>query len=180
MTNQELIKNIEWRISQTSVGPSTVRNQGSKGVVKNCRKYLSDIKSEEFFNSLRNKEFSDFLNFHTERLITDLPTNAQRWGIARKVLNIYFRGLIYNKFICDHYGSDLNNLKRSDILSQMEVPLDSYSAKELRKKFPDLPKWTTIKELTPEKSELFQLKAKEYGKEEEIAPVHLDLIFWRQ
>ena len=83
--------------------------------------------------------------------------------------------------ICRDYLEIPFDLKKNGkVLSQLEVPLDKDVALCLMKLFPDLPKWQSIKNLTPSESNQYQAKAKHYAEKLKIPRIHLDLEFWRK
>jgi hypothetical protein len=119
------------------------------------------------------------LNRATGRLQALLPGQAGSWGLARKCLNIFLRDSFYNAYL----RSDFELTKAEQ---WYEVPLDSNVAKGLQQRagkarpVVPLPKWTSIKALSPANSQRFQDFASTLAREEGLpARVHLDLIFWR-
>jgi hypothetical protein len=65
------------------------------------------------------------LNRWTEELRKKLPKKANKWGTARKAINVFMIQVFLNRYLSKEY--DLEKLK--DIL---ETPLDSQATKELR------------------------------------------------
>jgi hypothetical protein len=62
----------------------------------------------------------------------------------------------------------------------MEVPLDKEVANGIiRDCQNEIPKWTNIRRLTPEISELFQEQTDIIANQKGTARVNLDLIYWR-
>jgi hypothetical protein len=187
MTKDEFIAKIHERIANTAVGGSALRNQGVSGIVDASRTYfLSSVHLNEFFDGLKQQDsFKSFLNKHTTGLIGKFKklengNQNQLWGAARKGLNLFLRDLVYNKFIAEKYGLSSDFLTLNRQIDYLEVPLDSFVGNEIfARSNKQIPKWTSIKELTPQKSELYQEKAQQIAIEEGIARVHLDLIFWR-
>ncbi|HEY9707785.1 MAG TPA: hypothetical protein V6D48_06230, partial [Oculatellaceae cyanobacterium] len=121
--NDEYIALLQRRIASTSVGPSTARGMGPRGTIKAARQFLADLD----LRRLRKRSQSSFaavLDSMTDELIAALPRKSQHWGSARKFLNIFLRGVIYNRYLCDHYS-----LYRLE--PWLEIPLDSHVAKGL-------------------------------------------------
>ena len=138
MTPEKFIDKIHARIAITAVGGSALRNQGVSGIVDASRDYFSNaLPLAEFFDSLKQQDsFRSFLNRHTTELVARFnePKNGnkdQLWGAARKWLNLFFRDLVYNKFIAEEYGlsSDFHILNRQ--IEYLEVPLDSFVGNEI-------------------------------------------------
>ncbi len=180
MDKKEFIKNIHKRVAQTAVGPSAIRNQGAKGLINICRAYFENsINLKEFRNHLTTKHYIDYLDELTIDLLNKFPKEGQSWGAARKALNLFFRDVVYNKYMADYL--ELPNDLEANLatLVNLEVPLDRDVATGLTAFYPDLPKWNTIKSLNPDLSKLYQDKALILSYEKGIARIHLDLLFWR-
>lgn len=182
MTYEEYIRKIHKRIAIVAVGGSALRNQGDSGLVGIARSYFeNEIVLDDLFDCLQNKPlFDNFLNKHTKELVNRFPEKGKSWGAARKGLNLFFRDLVYNKFIAEKYKLSVNFQQFNDQIKHLEVPLDSYVANELYgKSQKKLPRWISIKELQHKKSEEYQAFALDYANELDIARVNLDLLFWQ-
>jgi hypothetical protein len=171
--NQELIDRLVERTADLAIGASTVRNQGAVGVVRAARRTLRRLDLASYRISGVSR-FGDLLDRDTEKIRRALPMGARHWGTARKCLNIFLRDILYNHFLSNHFG-----FSRFEPL--LEVPLDGHVAQGLfnDKGADSLPRWRTIKSLTPELSEKFQSVAASVAKRKQTHPVHLDLIYWR-
>ncbi len=172
----KLIDALHRRIASTSVGPSTARGMGPKGTIEAARKYLAELKLNDFRRPTE-REFQTTLDRATERLVKHLPRGAKNWGAARKFLNIFLRGVVYDRFLCEHY--DLYGIEK-----WLELPLDSHAAqglcgerggKILHKEY----RWTTVIGLTEEKSRKYQEFANGIAKMKKTHRVHLDILYWR-
>lgn len=182
MNHDDFLKQVHRRIAIVSVGGSAIRNQGAAGLVDIARFYFENsISLDHFFVCLRDQgSFKQFLDYHTDQLVEEFPKGGKSWGAARKGLNLFFRDLVYNKFIAEKYGLARNFDKFNEEVKQLEVPLDSYVAQGLfQQSNKKLPRWISIKELKTEKSEQYQTFAVEYANELKIARVNLDLLFWQ-
>jgi hypothetical protein len=171
---EQYIKWLHYRIAGLAIGRSTLRNQGAPGVIAGARRFLRTVKLEKFCVGTSN-DFKKVLDNQTEELRKQLPRGTQNWGTARKELNIFLRDILYNRHLCKHY-------RISHIEKWLEVPLDSYVVKGLTKDNPRtdrLPRWSSIKRLTPETSEAYQKVAQIVAKKEGVVPVHLDIKYWR-
>lgn len=147
-------------------------------MIPNARRFLKEVNLQEF--KVRNEKlFRERLDAATETLAAQFPKGArENWGAARKVLNIFLRDILYNRYLCSHFGFD-------DVEQWLEVPLDGHVAKGLledskKSKLPKLPPWPRIIRLTSEVSGCYQEAARRIAAQEQIAPVHLDLIYWRR
>jgi len=72
------------------------------------------------------RTFENELDRATEGLRRVLPRDAQHWGLARKVLNIFLRDCLYTSYLCEAF-----QLTRIEI--SLNYPLDSITAKKLRR-----------------------------------------------
>lgn len=182
--SREIIQAVHRRLAQVSISASTLRNQGGPGIIEICRNYLyEEIRLEQFFLRLHSKtKFNNFLNLHTERLIEafNLGDTQEGWGAARKALNLFFRELVYNKILCDHFHMP-KNVKSYDLLiTYLEIPLDRHVAEGVFDEFTGtLPKWQSIKVLRQDVSEVYQQAANSIAQGKGIPRIHLDLLYWR-
>jgi hypothetical protein len=159
-------------IAITTIGPSTLRNQGSKGVIKAAQKYVASI-DIRIFRAKDEAAFLEVLDQETENLRRALPEGAQNWGAARKALNLFLRDVCYNRFLCEIHG-----LAQAE--DWMEIPLDSLISASLKRKSMrgQLPAWPGLNRLTPEVSSKFQAFARQVAMERRISRVHLDMRLW--
>jgi hypothetical protein len=159
-------------IAITTVGPSALRNQGSKGVIKAAQKYLASM-DIGVFRARDEAAFCKALDQETENLRRALPRGAQNWGAARKALNLFLRDACYNRFLCERHG-----LAQAE--DWMEIPLDSLIAASLKRKGTRgrLPHWPGLTGLTPDVSSKFQASAKQVALAQGVSRVHLDMRLW--
>ena len=171
--NKELLNLLHTRVANTSVGASTARGMGPKGTVKAASDYLARLDLRRF-SVQSEKEFRRLLNRVTRAYIKKLPAGAQRWGPARKFLNIFLRDVTYNKYLCSAYGLE-------HIEPWLEVPLDSHVANGLWKEDggKDLPRWKTVIGLDARMSNKYQQFAANVAAKKGIFRVHLDIYYWR-
>jgi hypothetical protein len=172
MTKKDFLAAIQSRTARVAIGASTARGRGSKGAVRAARRFLARLRLAGF--GVRNRpRFETRLNRATTRLVAALPRRARRWGLARKFLNIFLRDCLYTKYL-----ADANGLDRVEEL--LELPLDSITAKELRKAAGrgQLPRWPGVRKLTKGTSARYQAVALEEAQKEKIARVHLDAKYW--
>lgn len=182
MNESEFIDNIIGRLSNISVGASALRNQGAPGIVEAARVYFrEEIELAKLFKALSTSTgYRKFLDTHTSNLLKTFPSKGKSWGAARKGLNLYFREVVYNKFISDYYGLPKSMDKYNFAIAFLEVPLDFDVATGIRNDAKEkLPKWKSIRELDKSTSDLYQKAAMEIAKEEGVARIHLDLKYWR-
>ena len=166
------IDSIQRYIAYVSVGASTVRGLRTKGVVAAARDALRKVDLSRYAETDKNT-FGKILDLDTNRVKRKLPENAQHWGVARKVLNIFLRGCLYNVYLNKHY-------KLSKLESYFEIPLDSLTANGIRDATTAKPKprWPGVKHVNAEINKTFQKLASEIANEKDTYPVHLDAIFW--
>lgn len=181
MKDSTFLLQIHKRISIISVGASALRNQGASGIIKIARDYFFQIDIDEFVRALETKcTYNLFLNEHTEGLISNFPENGKSWGAARKGLNLFFREIAYNKFFSDYYDFPRDFVEFNEKFNFLEVPLDRDVALSIYNETDMiLPKWKSIKTLTQESSDLYQVAANKIAESEKTARVNLDLKYWR-
>ena len=97
---------------------------GPKGTIEVARQYLASLDLQRF-SVKTEREFRVVLNRTTRAYLTKLPAEGRHWGAARKFLNIFLRGVVYDRFLCEEY--DLYRIE-----PWLEVPLDSHVAKGLK------------------------------------------------
>jgi hypothetical protein len=172
--NEELINLLKHRIAEGAIGPSALRNQGDSGVLSSARRFL---KSMDLFDFSVNSErkFKTVLDGHTNRLKRSFPKEARHWGAARKALNLFLRDVLYNRYVSRYYGF-------RGVEKWLEIPLDSYTAKAIRKRYgaKNLPAWKGIKHLEPEVSQVYQDAANRLASGHGFGRVHLDILYWRE
>jgi len=161
-------------IAVTTVGPSALRKQGARGVLKTAQDYLGSTDLYRF-RAADEAGFLRALDDATEELRSAFPCGAQNWGAARKALNLFLRDICYNRFLYDKLEG------ASDPEDWMEIPLDNLVAKALgrRSRRGELPRWPGLKGLTAKVSSEFQAFAKRVATEEGISRVHLDMQLWK-
>jgi hypothetical protein len=83
------------------------------------------------------------------------------------------RDCFYSTYLCDPF-------KLSKAEQLFEIPLDSITAKSLRKGMGrgKLPQWPGVKRVTPELNADYQSAATELAAERDVARVHLDALWW--
>jgi hypothetical protein len=177
MNEDEFLKVIHRKVAQTSVGPSAIRNQGASGLVSICREYFEEsIELNQFSEKLKTDNYLAYLDQLTSDLLDRFPPSGKSWGAARKGLNLFFRDVVYNQYLSEHF----NISKEIVDLNKLEVPLDKDVGTGLNLEYKDLSNWKTIKDLNAQQSKCFQDKALILAEKEGIARVHLDLKFWRK
>jgi hypothetical protein len=163
------IERVQWFEASISIGASTARGMRG-GTVAAGRKFLRHLNLRKL--PTEERAFQRHLEAKTNELSDELPCKS--WGAARKFLNIFLRGALYNRFLCKEFG--LVSLERF-----LEVPLDKSVANGLRaeKGGECLPAFHTIIRLAREESAQYQEFALQVAKEKRCKRVHLDLWYWR-
>lgn len=171
MTSKELLKAIQSRTARIAVGASTVRGKGNAGTVSAARLFFNNLNLRLF--QIPKEKFPTVLDHETLRLQDALPSNAQHWGISRKLLNIFLRDCFYSLILNTQY-------MLQDLEHVLELPLDGITAQALKMSATHgaLPSWTGVKHLTPENSNAYQQAATEEANKKGIARVHLDAVRW--
>jgi len=171
MPSDDLLRAIQSRAARIAVGASTVRGRGHTGTVLAARTHFSKMDLGVF--GVAPGRFRAVLDRETLQLQSALPKAARRWGIARKLLNIFLRDCFYTGQLSEAY-------RLAKLEGELEIPLDSITAKALKQTMGRgaLPQWPGVKHLTPELSEVFQTAALEEAEQRGIARVHLDAVWW--
>lgn len=173
--NDNFIKLIHKREATISIGPSTARGMGPKGTINAAQEFLRRIDFEQLSNIDTKVTFAIALDNLTKDFKGSLPVGGQHWGSARKFLNIFLRGALYNRYLCEQY-----DLLRFE--PWLEVPLDSHVATglHLEKGSDALPRWRTVIGLLSEENQAYQNFAEEIAQANDTYRVHLDLLYWRR
>jgi hypothetical protein len=170
---RDLLLAFQARAARGALGASTMRSAGAKGVVRAGRAFLSEVDLRAF-RTPNPSRFRAALDDATDGLVRAFPREARHWGLARKGLNIFLRDCLTNVYLRDAYS-----LQVAEPL--YEVPLDTVTGTTLYQLAGgSLPRWGTVRDLTPEVSDAFQAVALRIAEERGIARVHLDAIWWGQ
>ena len=169
-------KDYVLRIAKTSIGSSTLRGHPQK-TISTVRNFLKDIDLMDFQSS-GELDFNKVLDKHTMqlcKLIQELDKKSSYWGSARKALNLFLGDVAYHAILRKDFSFDL-------VEKYLEVPLDSQVANRLffvaQERNIKLPRWETIKGLTPENSAKYQSFASLYAKELRCTRIQLDVLLW--
>lgn len=163
---------IQHRTSRVAVSASAARGQGAPGLVLAAREFLAAVPLSQFSVSDAAK-FRRRLDRTTRELVESMPRRARKWGVARKLLNIFLRDALYTSYLADAF-----RLQR--IESFLEVPLDSITARCIRADSPrgTTPRWFGVRNLTMADSDRFQASATTLARPYRVARVHLDAMWW--
>lgn len=165
-------KTLQRFVAVESIGVSAMRGQIT-GTMHAAQNYCAALDLSKYSN-LTESEFKSKLNEDTEGMLDAFGFDRFRpWGTARKAINLFFRGALYNKYLSEKY-----NL--TSIEPYLEIPLDSAVAKGLIKRDTNrvLPNWYGLSYLIKEDGEKYQLVALGEAKKEGINRVHLDMFLW--
>jgi hypothetical protein len=169
--DKNILRAIQHHAARAAIGSSSMRGAGSAGVVMRSREFLGDLQLRQFGTSRRNR-FAASLDSATRELQQKLPKGAQRWGLARKALNLFLRNCLYTCYLREEYRLD-----RAEAF--FEVPLDSITGKHLVvASGGELPRWRTVRGLTPAASAQYQTFAALLAAHRGHARVHLDALWW--
>ena len=167
----KMLQPLQARVARSALGPSSMRGAGNKGVAAAGREYLVHLDLRAF--GVRSPErFSSVLDHATKGLVGAFPKAARHWGLARKGLNIFLRECLYTIYLREAYRLD-----RAE--AHFEVPLDSITGNELYLASGGrLPRWQSVRGLSPDVSQAFQEVAAHVAARRRIARVHLDALWW--
>lgn len=157
-------------VANISISGSTLRNQGAPGVVTAARSFLATLDLNEL-TRMNPPRYHDWLNERTDELMERLPDRAQRWGTARKAINVFMVQAFLNKHLRDKFMlGRLGNM--------LETPLDSKAASGLRQHEPRLPRWNSIQGLSEQDSACYQRVAATLATQLRIPRACLDMTLW--
>jgi hypothetical protein len=168
-----LARAIQSWVARVAVGPSTIRGY-PKGTVEVARRFLRELRLRRFSNDDATR-FGKELDRVTLELLAALPRRARRWGLARKMLNLYLRDCVYNAHLRAEYR--LGRLE-----GYCELPLDSVTAMQLRRVTHgrNLPRWPGVGALHPGVSAQYQAAATQVARARRVRRVHLDVFWWSE
>ena len=177
MDKNNFISKVPQFVAIESVGVSALRGQG-KGVLGETRNYLGKLDLRSLRDIKTKDQFIRWLDIHTEKIMGRLPVKNRPWGAARKAINLFLRGCLYNQYLCKEY-----NLRKYE--KWMEIPLDRVVVKGLLKEVEDkklnkkMPPWEGLKHLKKETSDKYQEIAELIALQNHLkARIHLDIILW--
>jgi len=149
MPKREFVKVIQQYVAIASVGVSAVRGQ-APGTRWAAVAYLAQIDLGRLPRHARGR-YAQWLDARTGDLRDRLPGRNKPWGVARKAMNLFMRGCLYNHYLRKEYGL-------AKVEPWLEIPLDSVTAKALKKHAGRgaLPRWPGLKRLTPRVNRAFQ------------------------
>jgi len=166
-----LINALTSRVARIAVGPSVVR-RSPEGTVSAARALLRAVDLSEFGTS-DAETFAAALDKWTNAMKRSLPGHA-RWGLARKLVNIFLRDAVYNVHLRSAYRLD-----RCESLC--ELPMDSIVAHQLSSaSIKKMPKWEGVNALGRPENALFQNAASEVAATVGVHRLHLDSFWWSQ
>jgi hypothetical protein len=170
--NRQFLENLQRFTADAMISPSALRNVGAPGVMAIAQAYLAKLPLRGL-SRLNGAQYQAWLDNHTETLRMSFPDSAQKWGAARKALNIFMRTAAYTLPLAAKY-----DLER--VLPYLEVPLDKDVATALRNtsEGQELPRWVSIVSLTPEHSRLYQGAASRVAPSKRVHRADLDVYYW--
>ncbi len=170
----DLIDCLQARTAMLAIGRSTLRNQGTPGMVAAARRSLRNV-DLSLFSVGTSEQFMAVLDGQTNLLASQFPDGGRdNWGAARKSLNIFLRDVFYCRPLCEHY-------KFAALEPWLEVPLDSNVHKGLLSDATNaVMSWPGVKALTPAVSSQLQSTASAVAAPLGVARVHLDVRYWRR
>ena len=154
-------------------GSGSSRNMGPPGLVKCVREFFRHMDLAAVSRAGRSG-YPRRLDRLTRQLCRRMPGDGPKWGPARKFLNLFLRDAVYDYQLRRAY-------RLRELEKVLELPLDSHVGHRLREEEEGrhLPRWHSVKHLTPEESAEFQAVAARVAKRKRIYRIHLDLSYWR-
>jgi hypothetical protein len=170
--NPEFLAQLQRFTASAMITPSALRNVGAPGVVHCAQDFLAALSLRDLAG-LNGERYRAWLDDQTERLRTRFPADAQKWGAARKAVNIFVRTAGYTTPLAEAYHL-------APLLPLLEVPLDKDVATALGRtpEGADLPAWVSIVSLTAERSRMYQDVASAVARRMNVHRADLDVYYW--
>jgi hypothetical protein len=170
--DQVFLKDVQNFIAN-SFNASIIRGMAGKGALAQIQSFLKRIDLAQI-SKCDPAQYRDKLDSLTDELLAALPApDREKWGMARKCLNLFFRDAFYN-----FYLRSAHNLQKLE--AEFEIPLDGQVGKKLNKENPKLPRWKSVIGLRANQSAAYQAAALEIAKNNKTHRVHLDVKYWRR
>jgi len=181
MSAEPFLRALRSQLARAATGSSAVRGKGNAGVAAAARRYLAQLDLAKLATD--PEAFPTLLDQRTSSLLKAFKGEArQRWGLARKLINLFLRDAVSNVHLRKAYHL-------AALETRLELPLDRESASrlgsayaELRKRdplLPKLPRWHGVSKLRPDASREYQSAAVQVARNRQLrARVHLDAFFW--
>lgn len=136
MDETESLREQRQRAARLAVPPSATRNQGGPGIVEASRDFLSGLDTAPFSKG-DCEGVRRALGEATNELESALREKGRRWGLARKLLDIFLRDALYRAIL--RRPSDLAWVDTCLV----EMPRDSITAGRIKEETPprSLPAW---------------------------------------
>ena len=164
---------IQEYVANIAIGASSLRNQGAPGVIDAARQFLAGLPLRHL-KGIEPSRYGKWLDKATYELQASFPDGAKdKWGAARKAINIFMCHAQMNRELSSEYELDR-------LAEAMETPLDKLSATKLCEWAAGrrLPRWLGVGSLTPEVSRAYQDFALEIAKQKGIPRACLDVLLW--
>ena len=177
MTQDHLCK-MQRYVARVAITPSVFRGQSPPGFVSAAREFLANLDLTPLAN-IDVSEYPKWLDEKTHALMAKFPVK-DRWGHARKSINIFTTMASLNRFLCEVYA--LQRLENA-----LEVPLDNEVERKLRKFARNhkelfakgqFPTWNTITALDSTNSKKYQQIAQAMAEDLRIPRARLDVMLW--
>ena len=172
LSNKKFIASVQKFMAIQAVSASTVRGlpAGSLGKIQ---AYLGRLRLGRLAG-MDGSDYARWLDAKTRDLQNKLRGCRKRWGLARKVLNLFIRQCLYNTYLSRKF-------RLARVQKHMEMPLDSKVARGLKEDAGRgaLPPWPRLIRLDRNTSQKFQEHAEDYASRKGLpARVFLDNYLW--
>lgn len=170
--SRQFLNHLQRFTAKAMISSSALRNVGAPGVLPIAHAYLAELPLQNL-KHLDAIQYQAWLDQQTEKLRISFPDKAQKWGAARKALNIFMRAATYTVPLAVEYHLEC-------ILPYLEVPLDKDVATALGNTAEgrELPPWVSIVSLTAEMSRLYQDVASQVAQGKQVHRADLDVYYW--
>ena len=168
---KDFLATVQRKVAVSAIPASALRGQGAPDVVRSARDFLTELELDRLAVQ-PEQAFARRLDATTLALCKNLPRRACAWGTGRKAVNLFLRDAMYNVYLTTKF-------QLSRIEPFLEVPLDSYVARYLARRFKGpLPRWRGVRALDIQTSAAYQAAATAVAADKGVERVHLDAYIW--
>src|SRR5438477_593060 len=95
------LRDMRRYVADVAITASALRKQGAAGFVLAAREFLANLDLGTLAG-LEPSEYPDWLETQTQALAAKFPID--RWGPARKAINVFMVMASLNRFLCKEYA----------------------------------------------------------------------------
>jgi len=105
MRNREFLAKVQRFTAESMITNSALRRVGAAGAPRSARLFLAGLRLQGL-DRLNSVGYLNWLDRVTAQLVERLPPGAQKWGPARKAINIFMRSAAYTVPLAERFRLD--------------------------------------------------------------------------